>query len=57
MHGMIDLETLGVKPNSAILTLGAIKFDPYTDVDPHDGLYLRINVDDQTELGLSLIHI
>ena len=54
MHGMIDLETLGVKPNSAILTVGAIKFNPFTDDEPHDGLYLRINVDDQTELGRTI---
>ena len=25
---MIDLETLGVEPDSVIMTLGAIKFDP-----------------------------
>ena len=54
MHGMIDLETLGVKPNSAILTVGAIKFNPFTDDEPHDGLYLRINVDDQTEIGRTI---
>ena len=54
MHGMIDLETLGVKPNSAILTVGAIKFNPFTNDEPHDGLYLRINVDDQTEIGRTI---
>ena len=26
-HGMIDLETLGVEPDS-VTTLGAVKFDP-----------------------------
>ena len=26
-HGMIDLETLGVNPDSVIMTLGAVKFD------------------------------
>ena len=30
-HGMIDLETLGVNPECAILTIGAIKFDPYKE--------------------------
>ena len=39
MHGMIDLETLGTSPDTVILTLGAIKFDPYTNVEPSDGLY------------------
>ena len=50
-HGMIDLETLGVTNDCAILTVGAIKFDPYSDAEPHSGLYLRVNVDEQTELG------
>ena len=50
-HGMIDLETLGVTNDCAILTVGAIKFDPYSDTEPHSGLYLRVNVDEQTELG------
>ena len=50
-HGMIDLETLGVTNDCAILTVGAIKFDPYSNAEPHSGLYLRVNVDEQTELG------
>jgi len=49
LHGMIDLETLGVEPDSVLLTLGAIKFDPYSDDEPHSGLYLRCDVDEQTE--------
>jgi len=53
-HGMIDLETLGVDPDCVILTVGAIKFDPYTDVEPHGGLYLRCNVDEQTSAGRSV---
>ena len=27
---MIDLETLGTKPDSVIISLGIIKFDPYS---------------------------
>ena len=54
-HGMIDLETLGVEPDSVIMTLGAIKFDPYSDVEPHSGLYLRCDVEEQSEnLGRSI---
>ena len=49
-HGMIDLETLSTKPDATVLTVGAIKFDPYTDLEPHSGLYLRLNVDEQSEL-------
>lgn len=49
LHGMIDLETLGTKPNTAILTIGAIKFDPFTNNEPHNPLYLHVDVDEQTE--------
>ena len=38
-HAMIDLETLGTKPDCVILTLGAIKFDPFTNEEPQSGLY------------------
>ena len=48
-HGMIDLETLGVEPDSVIITVGAIKFDPYTDEEPHNGLYLRCDIEEQSE--------
>ena len=50
----IDIETLGVKPDCVILTIGAVKFDPLGDfVDRENGLYLRLNVDEQTDLGRS----
>ena len=48
-HGMIDLETLGVNPDSVIMTLGAVKFDPFSDVEPHSPLYLKGDVEEQTE--------
>lgn len=51
VHGMIDLETLSTRPDATVLTLGAIKFDPYSNEEPHTGLYLRVNVDEQSELG------
>ncbi len=41
IHGMIDLETLSTRPDAVVLTLGGIKFDPYTDQAPHDPLYFR----------------
>ena len=41
---MIDLETLDTTPNATILTIGAIKFDPFGD-DLHtkncEKLYLK----------------
>ena len=53
LHTMVDLETLDFKPTSVILTLGAIKFNPYTFDEPVTGLYLRLNVDQQLEMGRS----
>ena len=49
---MIDLETLSTRPNAVILSLGAVKFDPFTDrIDVDDGLNVRVDVDQQTSLG------
>ena len=52
MDVMLDLETLATSPDSVILTFGAIKFDPFDDKkEMTDGLYFRINVDEQLALG------
>ena len=48
-HGMIDLETLGVEPDSVIITLGAVKFDPFSNREPDQGLYLRCDIEEQSE--------
>jgi hypothetical protein len=48
---MLDLETLATGPDSVILTLGAVKFNPHTLDSFGQGLYLRINVDEQISLG------
>ena len=50
-HGMIDLETLDTTPNATILTLGAVKFNPYNSQTPHTDLYLKVDVDVQTKMG------
>jgi len=54
VHGMIDIETLGVDPECVVLTIGGIKFNPFSEAEPHTGLYLRCNVDEQTELGRTI---
>lgn len=46
---MVDLETLATTPNTVVLTLGAIKFNPKTKEEPFDPIYLRLTIDDQTE--------
>lgn len=51
IHGTIDLETLDVIPSATVLSLGAVKFNPFTDDEPHSELYLKILIDDQDRLG------
>ena len=49
---MLDLETLATSPDSVILTFGALKFDPFDrDREITQGIYFRINVDEQLALG------
>jgi hypothetical protein len=51
IHAMIDLETLSTNPNAAILTVGGVKFDPFTTAEPSQGMYFSVDVDSQTEMG------
>ena len=54
---MIDLETLATSPNSAVLTIGAIKFDPFgndIDDDQSDRLYIKVDLDSCDELNLDV---
>lgn len=48
---MVDLETLSTSSNCVILTLGAVKFNPNTKDEPHSPLYLRVTIEDQTDIG------
>ena len=48
---MLDLETLSTQSDAVILTMGAIKFDPFTQTPSTGDFYLRINVDEQAALG------
>lgn len=48
---MLDLETLSTRPDAVILTIGAVKFDPYSGfIDLDNGLYHRVDVDEQIAL-------
>jgi hypothetical protein len=48
---MLDLETLSTRPESVILTIGAVKFSPWgDDVETENSLYMRVNVDEQLAL-------
>ena len=54
---MIDLETLDVLPTATILTIGAVKFDPFGD-DVNDPkcvkFYTRVDVDSCDRLGATV---
>ena len=52
-HLMVDLETLDTKTSATILTLGAVRFDPWTNA-PMKELYLRVDLDSQDKLGCTV---
>ena len=51
IHATIDLETIDTSPSATVLSLGAIKFNPLDDSEPHSELYLKIDIDQQDRLG------
>ena len=50
-HATIDIETLGTSPDTVVLTIGGIKFDPMEDDGLHSQFYYRLNADEQIEMG------
>lgn len=50
---MIDLETLDTRPSSTVLTLGAVKFNPLNFDEPHSELYIKLDLDEQDQMGRS----
>ena len=54
---MIDLETLATSTDACVLTIGAVRFDPYgKDVDEPamDSFYVKVDIDSCNELGLAV---
>ena len=54
---MIDLETLATSPDAAILTIGAVKFDPFgnsVDFQEKDKFYAKVDLDSCDELNLNV---
>lgn len=51
---MIDLETLGTAADSAILSLGAVVFDPATDKISDDAYYATISLDSNLSSGRTI---
>ena len=50
-HATIDLETIDTRPQSTVLSLGAVKFNPFDNSEPHSEMYFKISIDDQDQLG------
>jgi hypothetical protein len=50
---MLDIETLGVKPGSVILNIGAVEFDPKTGQFGKD-FYVAIDVGDSQSYGMTM---
>ncbi len=50
-HAMIDIETLGTEPGSVVLSVGAVKFDPFNNIEPNNGKHWMLDVDAQTNVG------
>ena len=44
-HATIDIETLGTSPDTVVLTIGGIKFDPIEDDVLHSEFYYRVDAD------------
>lgn len=54
---MIDLETLDVLPTATVLTIGAVKFDPFGDdlTEPKmEKFYVKVDVDSCDKLGCTV---
>jgi hypothetical protein len=58
MHLMIDLETLSTSPQAAILSIGAVLFDPTgpapTPPPSADHFYINVDIDSCIEEGLKI---
>jgi hypothetical protein len=50
-HGMVDIETTDVKPTAVVLTVGAVKFDPFTFDEPYEKRHWKLEVDRQSDAG------
>jgi len=48
---MLDLETLGTHNDCVVLTIGVVKFNPFSLEPPGPGLYLRLDISEQLDLG------
>lgn len=50
-HAMVDCETLDTLPSAIVLSMGAVKFDPFSFKEPLDSLHIKIDIDEQISRG------
>ncbi len=53
IHAMVDIETLDTKYSATILTVGAVRFDPFSN-SPMEEFYFRVETDGQEALGMTI---
>ena len=53
-HFSADIETLGNKPYSVVLSIGICAFNPITGMIDEDGVNLTLNMEEQVEKGLRM---
>lgn len=51
---MIDIETLDTAPNSVILSIGAVKFNPFNDNEPTEHKHWQLDIQSQIDAGRSI---
>lgn len=52
---MIDIETMGIETNSALISLGAVRFDPHATVgEVIDSFYVAIDLTSSVNAGLKI---
>jgi hypothetical protein len=54
VHVMMDLETFGTAPGSALRSIGAVTFDPYEEFQEQQTFYANIDLDSCTGCGLNV---
>lgn len=48
---MVDIETMGNGPDAAIVSIGAVKFDPMADKSHSDAIYLDVDLESAVRYG------
>lgn len=51
VHAMLDLETLGTRPDAAVVAIGACIFDPYSDKKPEQTFDVAVTIESAMKHG------